>query len=131
MVGEAMPWCVSGSMETPKVFDASTYPVYFATHLPTSSSPPVPSRFLVAYRASTACITLNEMPFIRYSSSARGISEVVARALAKSLMSYCRDTPSYKPWGDARSRADDDLVGECSAPLIVWACWLRAFVGWW
>ena len=72
--------------------------------------------FAVAYRTATACISMNEMPYIRYSSSARGISEVVARALAKSLTGYMKENPSFKPWGDPRSRADDDPVGELCIP---------------
>lgn len=62
---------------------------------------------MVAYRVATACITMNEMPYIRFSASSRGIAEVVARSLAKSLKAYRDANASFRPYGDARPSDDD------------------------
>ena len=80
----------------------------------------------VAYRLATACIAMNEMPYIRFSHSGRGISEVVARSLAKALKQYRDDHPSFTPWGDARAYGDEGYggsrrarAGEPSEPATV------------
>lgn len=65
----------------------------------------------IAYRIMSACITLNEYPYIRYSQSSRGVSEMVARSLAKFLKRYREEHPSFIPWGDPKGARDDDVIG--------------------
>lgn len=70
----------------------------------------------VAYRLMTALVTLNEAPFIRYSSSPRGAAEIVARTLSKQLKVYRDEHPNFKPIGESNSSnnggyGDDDYLG--------------------
>ena len=80
----------------------------------------------VAQRLMTAVVCMNELPFVRYTHSERGISEVVARSLVKQLQQYRETHPGYKPWGDPRvheeglSAASRVLrPGEPSEPAVV------------
>jgi Sec1 family len=75
----------------------------------------------VAYRIMTACVTMNELPFVRYAHSSRGISEVVARSLAKQLKIYKEDHPSFLPWGDPRATVDQngqELMGAMGGRIL-------------
>lgn len=65
----------------------------------------------IAYRIMSACVALNEYPYIRFSASPRGVSEMVARSLAKFLKRYREEHPSFVPWGDPKGGRDDDVLG--------------------
>lgn len=47
----------------------------------------------VAYRVASACIAMNEYPYVRFSQSPRGVSEMVARSLAKFMKRLVRGVP--------------------------------------
>jgi hypothetical protein len=53
-------------------------------------------------RLASACITINEMPFIRFSHSSNGIAELVAKSLNRCLKAYKAENPSFVAVGDTR-----------------------------
>jgi hypothetical protein len=61
---------------------------------------------VVAHRLAMACVALNEVPFVRWSFSARGVSESVARETIKQLKAYREMHPGFRPWGDVAAREE-------------------------
>jgi hypothetical protein len=62
---------------------------------------------IVANRLMSACVCLNEAPYVRYVHSGRGIAEVVARSLSKQMKGYKEAHPSFRPWGDPRREEEE------------------------